>query len=238
MIMGLVTPTSGTVTRAGRADAERALSRAAPDEFRKPLCGHADAAHGAAKSVGVRAALRRRRYRRAHRRARRRSRARPNFSTGRPASCRPGRRRACRSPRRCSTARKSCCSTSRPPRSIPTPPTGCAAGSSVIAAEQGATVLLASHNMTEVERLCERVIIMKTRPHRGRRHAGAAARPLWPRDAGRGVPRRRARARGPSRGRAMTGSDARPRFLRQPRRAPWCGATGICCARPGRACST
>ena len=27
---------------------------------------------------------------------------------------------------------------------------------------QGATVLLASHNMTEVERLCERVIIMKT----------------------------------------------------------------------------
>ena len=27
--------------------------------------------------------------------------------------------------------------------------------------EQGATVLLASHNMTEVERLCERVIIMK-----------------------------------------------------------------------------
>jgi ABC-2 type transport system ATP-binding protein len=29
-------------------------------------------------------------------------------------------------------------------------------------AEQGATVLLASHNMGEVERLCERVIIMKT----------------------------------------------------------------------------
>jgi ABC-2 type transport system ATP-binding protein len=28
-------------------------------------------------------------------------------------------------------------------------------------AEQGATVLLASHNMTEVERLCDRVIIMK-----------------------------------------------------------------------------
>ena len=40
--------------------------------------------------------------------------------------------------------------------------------------EQGATVLLASHNMTEVERLCERVIIMKTGPHRGRRHAGRA----------------------------------------------------------------
>ena len=28
-------------------------------------------------------------------------------------------------------------------------------------AERGATILLASHNMVEVERLCERVIIMK-----------------------------------------------------------------------------
>jgi ABC-2 type transport system ATP-binding protein len=28
-------------------------------------------------------------------------------------------------------------------------------------AERGATILLASHNMSEVERLCERVIIMK-----------------------------------------------------------------------------
>ena len=28
-------------------------------------------------------------------------------------------------------------------------------------AEQNATILLASHNMAEVERLCERVIIMK-----------------------------------------------------------------------------
>ena len=41
--------------------------------------------------------------------------------------------------------------------------------------ERGATMLLASHNMAEVERLCERVIIMKRGPHRGRRHAGAAA---------------------------------------------------------------
>ena len=30
-----------------------------------------------------------------------------------------------------------------------------------IARERGATILLASHNMAEVERLCERVIIMK-----------------------------------------------------------------------------
>ena len=44
--------------------------------------------------------------------------------------------------------------------------------------ERDATVLLASHNMVEVERLCERVIIMKQRPHRGRRHAAATAGPL------------------------------------------------------------
>ena len=59
----------------------------------------------------------------------------------------------------------------------------------------GATILLASHNMLEVERLCDRVIIMK----RGRiedddspdRDHGA----LQPRDAGGGVPRHRARPR-------------------------------------------
>ena len=45
------------------------------------------------------------------------------------------------------------------------------ATSSAIAAKRGATMLLASHNMGEVERLCERVIIMKRGPHRGRRHA-------------------------------------------------------------------
>ena len=70
---------------------------------------------------------------------------------------------------------------------------GARRGSSAIARERGATILLASHNMSEVERLCERVIIMKQRPHRGRRHAGAAARALRPRQPGRGVPRRRAR---------------------------------------------
>ncbi len=57
MIMGLVTPTSGTVTVLGAQMPQRALPGAAPDEFRKPLCRHADAAHRAAESVGVRAAL-------------------------------------------------------------------------------------------------------------------------------------------------------------------------------------
>ena len=100
MIMGLVTPTSGTVAVLGARDAAPALPRAAPDEFREPLCGDADAADGAAESDGVR----------------RGSTASPismsaspslppnsistNCSTGRPASCRPARRPASRSPRR------------------------------------------------------------------------------------------------------------------------------------------
>ena len=59
----------------------------------------------------------------------------------------------------------------------------------------GATILLASHNMLEVERLCDRVIIMKRGriedDDRPRQDHGA----LQPDDAGRGVPRRRARPR-------------------------------------------
>ena len=95
------------------------------------------------------------------------------------------------------------CSTSRPPRSIPIPPTGCAAGSSAIASERGATVLLASHNMAEVERLCERVIIMKRGRIEDDDTPAAPARPLRPRDARGGVPRRCARTRRSPRGRAM-----------------------------------
>ncbi len=47
--------------------------------------------------------------------------------------------------------------------------------------EHGATVLLASHNMTEVERLCERVIIMKKGRIEDDDTPRAAARPLRPR---------------------------------------------------------
>ena len=112
--------------------------------------------------IGLRAALRRAGHRSNASRGLPPSSTSPNFSTGRPASCRPDRRRACRSPRRCSTSRKSLL------LDEPTgfarsrhAPTGCARGSSAIAPSAGATLLLASHNMGEVERLCERVIIMK-----------------------------------------------------------------------------
>ena len=55
-------------------------------------------------------------------------------------------------------------------------------------------------------------------PHRGRRHAGPPARPLRPRDAGRGVPRRRARARRRIARRRNDRQRRRPRLFRQPRR--------------------
>ena len=59
----------------------------------------------------------------------------------------------------------------------------------------GATILLASHNMLEVERLCDRVIIMK----RGRIEDDDSPDEIMARynrdDAGRGVSRRRARPR-------------------------------------------
>ena len=59
MIMGLLTPTVRHRAGARRRHAAPALSRAAPHELRKPLCGDADAAHGAAEPHGVRPPLRR-----------------------------------------------------------------------------------------------------------------------------------------------------------------------------------
>jgi energy-coupling factor transporter ATP-binding protein EcfA2 len=62
-----------------------------------------------------------------------------------------------------------------------------------------ATILLASHNMLEVERLCDRVIIMKRGTRRGRRQPRQHHDALQPRHPGGSVSRRRAR---PGSGRA------------------------------------
>src|ERR1700754_286222 len=64
----------GARAGAGRIDARAKRRGAGPDEFRKPVCRHADAAHGAAKSHRVRQALRGQESARAHRGARRRPR--------------------------------------------------------------------------------------------------------------------------------------------------------------------
>ena len=94
-----------------------------------------------------------------------------------------------------------------------------------------ATILLASHNMNEVERLCERVIIMK----RGRiQDDDTPARllaALRARDAGGCVPRRRPRPRRACGGGAMNAFNGGASSFRRRAWAPWCGATGICCRR-------
>ncbi len=58
-------------------------------------------------------------------------------------------------------------------------------------AETGCTILLASHNMAEVERLCSHVLMMKRGRHRRSRQPCRIARPLRPRRPGGGVPRHR-----------------------------------------------
>ena len=133
MLMGLVTPTSGSVRVFGAEMPRERYRVLRPHEFRKPLCRDADAAHHPAEPDGVRHALRRRRPRRAHQGDRRAARAhRPARSSdrqalGRTEDARLARQGADQRSRTC------CCSTSRPPRSIPTPPTGCGRGSSAIA---------------------------------------------------------------------------------------------------------
>ena len=66
-------------------------------------------------------------------------------------------------------------------------------------AETGCTILLASHNMAEVERLCSLRADAEARPHRRSRHARRTAAPLRPRRPGGGVPRHRARPAAPRR---------------------------------------
>ena len=98
----------------------------------------------------------------------------------------------------------------------------------------GATILLASHNMLEVERLCDRVIIMK----RGRIEDDDSPDSIMARynrttleevflDVARG------RAAG---GRLVSAHAPCPAASRHAASARWSCATGICCCRRGRGC--
>ena len=75
MIMGLVLPTSGRVAVLGHPMPRGRAQVLGPDEFREPLCRHADAAHGAAEPHHLRPALCGDESGRAHPRARLRSRS-------------------------------------------------------------------------------------------------------------------------------------------------------------------
>ena len=86
MLMGLVTPTSGTVRVFGAEMPRERYRVLQPDEFREPLCRDADAAHHPAEPDRVRDALRRRRPEGAHQGDRRAARAhRPARSSDRQA---------------------------------------------------------------------------------------------------------------------------------------------------------
>ena len=121
-----------------------------------------------------------------------------------------------------------------------------------------ATILLASHNMGEVERLCSDVLMMRAGRIVDRGTPGRSGRPLRPPHARRGVPRHRAPAgrraaadrgrrrmsarqiawrrgsRAPSPAATATGARSRPCGAS----ARWCCAMSICCAAPGRAWSS
>ena len=100
MIMGLVEPTSGSVSVLGAEmprQRHRVLHRM---NFESPYVEHADAADGAAEPDGVRHALRRATTSPAASASWRTNSTSASSSTGRPASCRPARRPASRSPSR------------------------------------------------------------------------------------------------------------------------------------------
>ena len=166
---------------AGRRDAAPAPPRAAPDEFREPLCRHADAADGAAEPHGVRQALRRRRRRRrASRELAERTRPRrfprppDRQAVGRPEDARVARQvaaqpaggaaarradRLARSRHRRLGARPARALSRRARRHHP---------ARLAQHERGRAAVRARHHDEEG-------------PHRGRRHAGAPARALRPR---------------------------------------------------------
>ena len=192
---------------------------AAPDELREPLRRHADAAHGAAEPQRVRHALRRARTSPA------RIRALADELELHELLDRPTGKLSAGQKTRVALAKAlinepELLLLDEPTASLdPDTADWVRARLERYRRERGATMLLASHNMGEVERLCDRVIMLKTRPHRGRRHAGAADRALRPQQSGGGVPRHRARHRRSAGGGAMSHAIARAcRVLAAPRR--------------------
>ena len=128
-----------------------------------------------------------------HRRARRRSSTSSIFSTARPASCRPASAPA-------SALAKALINEpevlllDEPTASLdPDTADWVRARLERYRRERGATILLASHNMVEVERLCERVIIMKKGAIVDDDTPARAARALSAAQPGGGLSRRGAR---------------------------------------------
>jgi len=161
MILGLVMPTSGSAKVLGAEMPRQRYQVLHRVNFESPYIDMPHRLTVPPESQGVRQALCGPGSRRPHRRhcgaagAARISRPADRQALGRPEDPRRPRQGADQPARRPSARRADRIARFR------TPPTGCARGSSAFAKQRGATVLLASHNMAEVERLCERVIMMK-----------------------------------------------------------------------------
>ena len=161
MIMGLVLPTSGRVEVLGHPMPRGERRRARADEFREPLCRHADAAHGAAEPHRLRPAL-----------------------CGRASARTASRKLAAdldlndfldRANGKLSAGQKTRVALAKalinqPELLLLDEPTASLDPDTADWVREhletyrrthNATILLASHNMLEVERLCDRVIILK-----------------------------------------------------------------------------
>ena len=161
MLLGVLHADGGLDRRAGRGHAAAPLPRAAADEFHVSLRRPAEAPDRRREPARVRRPVRGARAETADRRAGRRIRPRALLRAavrqpvGRPAHARVARQGAAQPSPRC------CCSTSRRPRSTRTSATGCARYLEAYQRESRCTMLLASHNMGEVERMCDDVIMMR-----------------------------------------------------------------------------
>src|SRR3974390_2924323 len=173
---------------AGRIHAARALPRAAPDEFREPLCRPADAVDGAAESLGVRRSLCRA--------------GRTGARAG--ARCRPGSYRPARSSdrqtlRRTKDARFSRQGAAQSSRSAAARRTDRVARSRYSGLGAGTSRALQAHaQQRDPARLAQHErgrAALRARnhheegPYRRRRFARATARPLRAGEFGRSVPR-------------------------------------------------
>src|SRR6266481_913018 len=179
---------------AGLFDARAKRRGARPDEFRKPLCRYADAAHRAAESHHFRAALRRSEPARAHRETLRRSRSRrfprprQRQALGRAEDA-GGAGEGADQPAGTSVAGR----TDGIPRSRYRRLDQAASRDLSQGAWRDHPAGLAQHARSGA--IVRPRHHHETRPHRGRRHPGQHHGPLQPGDAGGSISRRRTRPR-------------------------------------------